>query len=374
MDNDNQLLEMGELRAPARVVVAMSGGVDSSVVAALLHEAGYDVVGLTMQLYNHGEMAAKKKACCAGIDIYDARHVADHIGFPHYVVDYENRFKQDVMEQFAESYLAGETPIPCVRCNQTVKFRDLFGTAKALGAEALITGHYVRRLMGKCGPELHCATDTSRDQSYFLFGTTLEQLAFLRFPLGHLSKTVTRAQARRLSLPVHNKPDSQDICFVPNGNYAAVVQRLRPGALEPGDIVDCEGRVLGRHHGIIHYTVGQRKGLGIPSSNGQPLYVLRLDPQHHRVVVGPKEALARRKIYVREMNWLLYPAEQKEQYDVAVKIRSSQEPLPATVQLDEGEKAIVTLAQPEYGVANGQACVFYQATRVLGGGWICGSE
>jgi tRNA-specific 2-thiouridylase len=373
MINDD-VLEMDGLAKGSRVVVAMSGGVDSSVAAALLHEAGYDIVGMTMQLYDHGEMIAKKKACCAGIDIYDARHVADHVGIPHYVLDYESRFKQAVMEDFADSYLAGETPIPCVRCNQTVKFRDMFGTAKDLGAEALVTGHYIRRKMGKYGPELHRAVDPSRDQSYFLFGTTKEQLAFLRFPLGGMPKTETRAHARRFNLPVHDKPDSQDICFVPNGDYASVVERLRPGALESGDIVHMDGRVLGRHEGIINYTIGQRKGLGISTGNGEPLYVVRLDPKDHLVIVGPKEALARHIINIREVNWLGYPEETATEYQVTVKIRSSQEPLPATLHLLKDGHAKVVLDQPEYGVSNGQACVFYQRSRVLGGGWICGTE
>ena len=367
-------ITVDDLPLNARIVVAMSGGVDSSVVAALLHEAGFDIVGMTMQLYDQGEMLAKKKACCAGIDIYDARHVADQLNIPHYVLDYESRFKQSVMEDFANSYLAGETPIPCIRCNQTVKFRDMFGAAKNLGAAALATGHYVRRHVGKYGPELHAAVDSSRDQSYFLFTTTQEQLAFLRFPLGDIAKTATREHARRFDLPVHDKPDSQDICFVPNGDYASIVERMRPGALEDGDIVNLEGQVLGRHTGIINYTIGQRRGLAISSLTGEPLYVIGIDPQQHRVVVGPKQALARRKIYVKDINWLGYPAEHQMNYDVTVKIRSSQIPIDANLHFTDDMHITVTLSQPEYGVSNGQACVFYQGSRVLGGGWIHASE
>lgn len=288
--------------AETRVVVAMSGGVDSSVAAALLAEQGYDVVGVTLQLYDHGAAVARKGACCAGQDIYDARRVADMVGMPHYVLDYESRFSQSVMDDFADSYLRGETPIPCVRCNQTVKFRDLLQTARDLGAEALATGHYVRRVVGKAGPELHRAADPAKDQSYFLFATTPEQLAFLRFPLGGLSKAETRALAERLDLPVAAKPDSQDICFVPNGGYASVVEKLRPGAVEPGEIVDLQGRVLGRHDGIIHFTIGQRRGIGI--AGDEPLYVVRLEPEAHRVVVGPRAALARDRVTVRALNWL----------------------------------------------------------------------
>lgn len=367
-------LGIDDLRLGARVVTAMSGGVDSSVVAALLHEAQYNVVGMTMQLYDQNEMVVKKKACCAGIDIYDARTVADHIGIPHYVLDFESRFEQSVMDYFADSYLAGETPIPCIRCNQTVKFRDMFAMAKDLGAEALATGHYVQRVIGDHGPELHQGVDPSRDQSYFLFTTTLAQLDFLRFPLGGIPKSETRAHARRLNLPVHDKPDSQDICFVPNGDYARVVERLRPGALETGDVVHTDGRILGQHQGIINYTVGQRRGLGIYDGSGDPLYVVRLDPQNHQVIVGPKQALGRQHIYVRDINWLGYDAETQDDYQVTVKIRSSQQPLPARLKINTDLTAIVDLEQREYGISNGQACVFYQDTRVLGGGWICGSK
>ena len=282
-----------------RVVVAMSGGVDSAVAAGLLVRDGYDVVGITLQLYDHGAAAGRKGACCAGQDIHDARNVAARIGIPHYVLDYESRFRQAVIDDFADAYVRGETPIPCVRCNQTVKFRDLLATAADLGADALATGHYVRRVEGAHGAELRRAADPSRDQSYFLFATTPEQLAFLRFPLGGLAKAETRALAARFGLPVAAKPDSQDICFVPNGSYANVVEKLRPEAVVPGEIVDLEGRVLGRHDGIIRYTVGQRRGIGIGGGIGgrdadsDPLYVVRLEPASHRVVVGPRTALAR---------------------------------------------------------------------------------
>ena len=291
----------------------------------------------------------------------------------HYVLDYESRFKQAVMEDFADSYLAGETPIPCIRCNQTVKFQDMFTRAKELGAEALATGHYVRRLQGLYGPELHQAVDVNRDQSYFLFTTTCSQLEFLRFPLGHMGKDETRDHARRFDLTVHDKPDSQDICFVPNGNYAQIVERLRPGALEPGEIWHQNGQKLGDHEGIIQFTVGQRKGLKITSQNGLPLYVIEIDPKAHRIIVGPKAALARTKVFIKEVNWLGYPQEHRQRYDIHVKVRSSQTPLAAMVQLLDNGRAEVILKKPEYGISHGQACVFYQGTRVLGGGWICGS-
>ena len=354
--------------AATRVVVAMSGGVDSSVTAALLAEQGYDVVGITLQLYDHGAALGRKGACCAGQDIHDAGAVATQLGIPHYVLDYEARFRAAVIDDFAESYARGETPVPCIRCNERVKFRDLLAVAKDLGADALATGHYVRRVMGPDGPELHRAADAARDQSYFLFATTREQLDFLRFPLGGLVKDETRAIARRLALPVAAKPDSQDICFVPTGDYAAVVQRLRPGAAEPGDVVDVAGRVLGRHNGVVHFTVGQRKGLGIASE--EPLYVLRLEPERRRVVVGPRTALGQTRVRLGDVNWLGARLPGVDGLRVAVKLRSAQPPLPATLYLDESHGGEAVLDAPALGVAPGQACVCYDGTRVLGGGWI----
>ena len=361
---------LGIDKAPAetRVVVGMSGGVDSSVTAALLTEAGFEVIGITLQLYDHGAATRRPGACCAGQDIHDARRVADALGIPHYVLDYEARFRQSVIKDFADSYLAGETPIPCVRCNQTVKFRDLLGTARDLGADALATGHYVRRRQGAGGPELHRAADTARDQSYFLFATTVEQLQFLRFPLGELAKDETRAHAQRLRLPVADKADSQDICFVPEGSYAGVVDALRPGAAEPGDIVDVQGNVVGRHEGVIHYTVGQRRGLGIAAP--EPLYVVRLEPRERRVVVGPRPALLKDRLGAHGVNWLGAAHMPDDAIEVRVKLRSAQEPVPATVRAVAGGGAEVVLDEAQAGVAPGQACVFYDGERVLGGGWI----
>ena len=360
--------------APARtrVVVAMSGGVDSSTVAALMAAAGYEVVGITLQLYDHGGAAVGgarvSRTCCAGEDVHDARRVADTIGIPHYVLDYEDRFRTDVMDDFADAYLAGETPIPCVQCNARVKFRDLLRTAQELGADALATGHYVRRRTGRSGPELHRARDGARDQSYFLFATTRAQLDFLRFPLGDMAKGETRAHARRLGLPVSDKPDSQDICFVPNGSYARVVERLRPGAVEPGDIVDLDGRVLGRHDGIVHFTVGQRRGIGIAA--GEPLYVVRLEPDSRRVVVGPRPALLRDRLRVRDLNWLGDGDGPAAGERVRVKLRSTQPLAAARIHPTGLGTAEVVLDEAEPGVAPGQACVFYAGDRVLGGGWI----
>ena len=356
-----------------RVVVAMSGGVDSSVVAAMLAEEGYDVVGVTLQLYDHGAALAKKGACCAGRDFHDARRVAETMGFPHYVLDYENMFREVVIDEFADAYLAGATPVPCIRCNERVKFKDLLATAKHLDADCMATGHYIQRKLGAAGPELHVAADPARDQSYFLFSTTAEQLAYLRFPLGHLaSKAATRALAAKYGLPVADKPDSQDICFVPNGDYAAVIQKLRPGAVDPGEIVDMEGNVLGQHRGVIHYTIGQRRGLGI-GGLGDPLYVVRLDPDTRRVIVGPKEALSTRVIPVREINWLgNTPLTARAEWPVSVKVRSTRAPREAVIRPVSATEAEVELLDPEDGVSPGQACVFYETgtSRVLGGGWI----
>ncbi len=360
------LIEMNSLPLKSRIVVAMSGGVDSSVAAALMVEAGFDVIGMTLQLYDQGMAVGKKGACCAGQDIYDARQVCDKLQIPHYVLDYESRFTQAVIEDFADSYVRGETPIPCVRCNQQVKFKDLLTTARDLGAQALITGHYVQRIFNKDKAELHKAVDSTRDQSYFLFTTTQDQLDFLRFPLGHMPKSETRTHAARFGLEIADKPDSQDICFVPNGSYVNIVEKLRPGALEEGNIVHVDGCVLGRHKGIIHYTIGQRKGLGI--GGGDPLYVTKLDPVTHQVIVGPYEALACKEIPVKEVNWLGEIG--KNPIRCEVKVRSTRPPVKADVYLLENNTAKVIFVKPEYGVAGGQACVFYQDTRVLGGGWI----
>lgn len=357
--------------AQTRVVVAMSGGVDSSVVAAHLAAEGYDVIGVTLQLYDHGAALAKKGACCAGQDIHDARRVAERIGFPHYVLDYENKFRESVIEEFADAYLAGATPVPCIRCNERVKFRDLLETARDLDADCMATGHYIRRSTGPNGAELHMAADPARDQSYFLFSTTREQLDFLRFPLGGLvSKAETRAMAAEYGLAVADKPDSQDICFVPDGNYASVIEKLRPGAAEPGEITDEQGNVLGQHRGVIHYTIGQRRGLGI-GGLGDPLYVIRLDPDHRRVIVGPKSALKTRIVPVSEVNWLGDGPFEGE-IQIEARIRSTRPPRPAILRATGANRAEIELLDPEEGVSPGQACVFYQpgSTRVLGGGWI----
>ncbi|HRO13637.1 MAG TPA: tRNA 2-thiouridine(34) synthase MnmA [Paracoccus sp. (in: a-proteobacteria)] len=373
------LNSLGFAKAPAdtRVVVAMSGGVDSSVVAAQLKAEGYDVIGVTLQLYDHGAALKKKGACCAGQDIHDARRVAERIGIPHYVLDYENRFRESVIEEFADAYLAGATPVPCIRCNERVKFRDLLDTARDLDADCMATGHYIRRLDGLQGAELHMAADPNRDQSYFLFSTTHEQLEFLRFPLGGLvSKAETRVLAARHGLAVADKPDSQDICFVPDGNYAAVIEKLRPGAADPGDIVDMDGNVLARHHGVIHYTVGQRRGLGI-GGLGEPLYVVRLDPLSRQVIVGPRSALATRTVPVAEVNWIGDASFQdRAERAVSVRIRSTRPPREAILRPPGPATAEVELLSAEEGVSPGQACVFYETggTRVLGGGWITASR
>ena len=358
--------------ADTRVVVAMSGGVDSSVVAALLKAEGYDVVGITLQLYDHGEAVGRKGACCAGQDIQDARRVADRLKIPHYVLDYEARFAQAVMGAFADSYLQGETPVPCVACNQKIKFHDLLETAEGLGAAALATGHYVRSRPGAGGWELYRAADKERDQSYFLFATTREQLAFLRFPLGGRDKDETRKLARDFGLAVAEKSDSQDICFVPTGRYTQVIERLRPGAAEAGNIVHVDGRVLGRHGGIINYTIGQRKGIGVAAQ--EPLYVLRLDASRREVVVGPRECLRTRTLKLRDVNWLGdEPLEASEGDEILARIRSSGPLQPARLSCEE-DGVTVELAHGEDGVSPGQACVFYAASgggeRLLGGGWI----
>lgn len=364
------LNSLGIAKPPAktRVVVAMSGGVDSSVVAALLSDQGYDVVGVTLQLYDHGAAVGRKGACCAGQDIYDARRVADGLGMPHYVLDYESRFREEVVDTFADAYVRGETPIPCVACNRTVKFRDLLAMARRLEADVLATGHYVQWRNGPAGPELHRGADPNRDQSYFLYATTPEQLRLLRFPLGAMLKDEVRALADRFDLRTAAKPDSQDICFVPNGDYGAVVAKLRPEADQPGDIVHTDGTVLGRHKGIVHYTVGQRRGLGLTDAGTDPLYVIRIDPTTRRVVVGPREALAVSQIPIADVNWL-GTVPNGAPIAAQVKLRSSQTPVDATLTLDN-TTGTIALAKPQYGVAPGQAAVFYAADRVLGGGTI----
>ncbi|GAB5389899.1 MAG: tRNA 2-thiouridine(34) synthase MnmA [Alphaproteobacteria bacterium] len=361
--------------ADTRVVVAMSGGVDSSVTAAMLADQGYDVVGITLQLYDHGAAINKAKACCAGQDIMDARRVADHIGIPHYVLDYESRFKQSVIDDFADSYLRGETPIPCVRCNQTVKFKDLLQTAHELEADCMATGHYVRRVGGATGAQLVAAADKTKDQSYFLFATTQEQLDFLRFPLGDLDKQKTREIGESLGLHLADKPDSQDICFVPTGGYAEVIRKIRPEADKPGDIVDMQGKVLAPHKGIINYTIGQRRGLGLGNqvSGGTILYVVGIDADNNQVVVGPKPALARDIVITDEINWLgdwQDRASQPGGVSGMARLRSTMPPEPATIEALSDGRARITLQAPHYGIAAGQAAVFYNGDEVMGGGWI----
>ncbi|MDG1141923.1 MAG: tRNA 2-thiouridine(34) synthase MnmA [Hellea sp.] len=369
-------LGFAKANSDTRVVVAMSGGVDSSVCAALLASEGYDVIGVTLQLYDHGEAIKKAKACCAGQDIYDAKRVAEMMNFPHYVLDYEDNFREKVIENFADTYLAGSTPIPCVRCNQTVKFHDLLAVAKDLGADCMATGHYIKRIMGPEGAELHRAHDHGKDQSYFLFSTTREQLDYLRFPLGSFSKSETRSLAVKFGLNVASKPDSQDICFVPTGKYTDVIEKIRPLSGIAGNIVHLNGQVLGKHRGIMYYTIGQRRGLGLPDGSGEdPLFVIKIDQNTNQVIVGPREALKRKKIWLEDINWLGKGEYNKnlDGFQLRVKVRSTRSPVLATFLL-EGDEIIVELDQPDEGLSPGQACVFYSseisAKRTLGGGWI----
>lgn len=373
---DRNSLGFHKLEHETRVVVAMSGGVDSSVCAAMLARQGYDVIGVTLQLYDHGEAIQKAKACCAGQDIYDAKRVAELMGFPHYVLDYESQFREQVIEDFADTYLKGATPIPCVRCNQTVKFKDLLQVAKDLGADCMATGHYIQRIEGPNGPELHRAHDGGKDQSYFLFATTRKQLDFLRFPLGHLDKSETRKLAVEFGLNVASKPDSQDICFVPTGKYTDVIEKIRPEAAKAGDIVHMDGRILGQHRGVMFYTIGQRRGLGLGDDTGtDPLFVVGIDAQSRQVIVGPRSALERDTLWLENINWLGEGdfGTQLDGLEIRVKVRSTRPPALARFKSLDGEM-VVTLDEPDLGLSPGQACVFYEdrqdAARTLGGGWI----
>ncbi len=349
------------------VVVAMSGGVDSSVVAAMMHEMGYNVIGITLQLYDHGQALQKKGACCAGQDIYDAKMVADRLGIPHYVLDYESVFKESVMDDFVDSYIRGETPLPCVRCNQSVKFKDLLKFAKELEADALATGHYVQKIIEGGIPQMHRGKDLKKDQSYFLFSTTNEQLDFLEFPLGSYDKSTTRELAAKYGLEVADKPDSQDICFVPNGNYRDIVNKMRPNASKTGKFIHVDGFELGDHEGIINYTIGQRKGLKI--AYGSPIYVIKIDPETNTVYVGPESALFKTKFIINDINWLAHDVNLTE-VEVTAKVRSTTEGVNAKVNFIANDKIEVTLLGRERAITPGQACVLYDGTRLLGGGWI----
>jgi tRNA-specific 2-thiouridylase len=352
-----------------KIVVAMSGGVDSTVVAVLLKEQGYDVTGITLQLYDHGAAIKSKKACCAGADIKDAKDTAAQFNFPHYVLDYESLFKQSVIDDFADSYIRGETPIPCVRCNQSVKFNDLFKVAKDLGADALATGHYVQRVCEGKNIKMLRGADKTKDQSYFLFATTKDQLDYLRFPLGNQTKEETRKLANDLGIKIADQPDSQDICFVPEGDYKSVINKIRPTAFKSGDIVDVDGNVLGKHEGIINYTIGQRRGLGI--SNEKPLYVVKIDAKNNKVIVGEEGELFGRLFKIKELNWLGDESDLNEEMKVGVKLRSVGDPHEAFIRADkETNCAIVEMLDPTRAITKGQACVIYQGDEMLGGGWI----